>query len=509
MTIDSNTILLISSNTFNGDTNFVDSGRGANNPHAITPVLATHSTDKAKFGASSIRFYSGRYLQIPDSTDWDFTQNDFTVDFWIDVNYNGNGYVLGHNLPGGGSTKGFGIRANGSSSGYDLAVVWVDSGGGIKYYKNTTNLYTGAFKHVAVVRSGNDMLIFTNGILESASTLTTEADVSSEPLYIGSNSGEENISAYIDEFRISDVARWTENFTPPEYAYATQEQQGIESLTVSDNISIGYGYSYDNPLEAISLTDTIDLSAGRTQNFDSEILSLSDSIGLINSTEQQKTIESSVVFPAFIFSILGKNKPKIEIPISNFSAQKRVLMNPDEFRDYLDEYRARRVAANLANEYFNEPKKMPIKVTLNVTIPNYERWLDSVIERSEKGWLFVDLLYREKQGKIVSRETIIVAMFDDMRTDLGTVNSSMSLSGSTYQYFGNKSNIQMPSASYKSLAGGKKTYRFPIPDSYLQPYNYMTTGDETILVGDVNYAYSADGQLQFTVNEEIYIPEAP
>jgi hypothetical protein len=84
----SSTLLLLESDTFNGDTSIVDSGGATSCPHPPTIVgNITHSTDKSKFGASSIKtqFSTSQNpyveFEIPQS---EFSpSNDFSVDLWI------------------------------------------------------------------------------------------------------------------------------------------------------------------------------------------------------------------------------------------------------------------------------------------------------------------------------------------------------------------------------------------------------------------------------------------
>jgi len=87
----------------------------------------------------------------------------------------------------------------------------------------TTTITDTNFHHVALVRNGNDLILFLDGLQEDTfnfTGLTTQE--SSGKLSIG-RSGEFNgqyFNGHVDEFRISKgIARWTTNFTPPTVAY--------------------------------------------------------------------------------------------------------------------------------------------------------------------------------------------------------------------------------------------------------------------------------------------------
>ena len=81
---DSNTKLLIHSNTTNADTTFTDSSASS---HTVTRNGDTyHSTFRKKFGTTSIIFDgTGDYLSVADHADWNFGGGAFTIDFWIYV----------------------------------------------------------------------------------------------------------------------------------------------------------------------------------------------------------------------------------------------------------------------------------------------------------------------------------------------------------------------------------------------------------------------------------------
>ncbi len=81
---DSSTVLLIHSNTIDGDTTFVDSGKGPNSPHTISSDSdPNHVTVQYMYGTSSMYFDGDDRLYSADSVDWDFGTGDYIVDFWV------------------------------------------------------------------------------------------------------------------------------------------------------------------------------------------------------------------------------------------------------------------------------------------------------------------------------------------------------------------------------------------------------------------------------------------
>ncbi len=210
---DKYTKILLHANGSDGSTTFTDF------VNQITPNGdAKISTAQSKFGGSSAKFDgSGDYLSVPSSSSWNFDSN-FTVDTWVyptklntviaksvsNQNWSSaasNDWVLAYGADGRFSfyVKGYGIA--GAS--------------GIVYSQNQ-------WIHVAVVRSGSLITLYTNGNADGASISDSSNLGNTQSLEIGR--GETNLAfdhgGYIDEFRISKgIARWTSSFAPPTSEY--------------------------------------------------------------------------------------------------------------------------------------------------------------------------------------------------------------------------------------------------------------------------------------------------
>ena len=87
---------------------------------------------------------------------------------------------------------------------------------------SAANWPTGVWNHIAIVRSSGIMKLYRNGT-QIGGTIATA--VANNSLFIGSNpeaftsEASPSVNAYFDEFRSSNVARWTTNFTPPTAPY--------------------------------------------------------------------------------------------------------------------------------------------------------------------------------------------------------------------------------------------------------------------------------------------------
>lgn len=116
----------------------------------------------------------------------------------------------------GDNTYGVAISTSGSSWNYNH----------MDYSRSEATATQGVWQHIALVRHGATVTLYLNGnsILSfdiGADTVIT-GNMGNNPFRIGYPlGGMSYVADFVDEFRFSTVARWTENFTPPEKAYST------------------------------------------------------------------------------------------------------------------------------------------------------------------------------------------------------------------------------------------------------------------------------------------------
>lgn len=216
--IDSSTVLLIKSNSFDLDNSFVDSSY---NNHNVVPYgNIHHSTTSKYFGTTSIYFDgSGDYLSIPNSDDWNLGNSDFTIDFWA---YNAN-----TSLGEGAQSVGIIARRDGP---YWQAFTILKDDGTMKFRASadgatwglTLNMGTfdASWHHYAVVRNGNNFNTYKDGIVQDSKTSSITLMNQTNSMAVGKY--QVDLNGYIDELRISKgIPRWTGNFTPPLAPYTT------------------------------------------------------------------------------------------------------------------------------------------------------------------------------------------------------------------------------------------------------------------------------------------------
>lgn len=209
---DANTKLLLHCDGTDASTTFTDASSSAKG-NATVNGNAQVDTAQSKFGGASLLLDGlGDYLEYISHADWNLEGTDFTIDYWIrwaadpadDVtigagNYAGTGWV--NTLNGSGA---FGIYDTGWKT-----LAWDPA--------------ADTWYHVAIVGSGGTgatVTIYINGVSQGT---ITDPDMNNDAsaLRIGgyTAAGIYGINGWMDEIRISNIARWTANFTPPASAY--------------------------------------------------------------------------------------------------------------------------------------------------------------------------------------------------------------------------------------------------------------------------------------------------
>lgn len=200
----------------------------------------------------SARFRNASYLKVelPDHHNF---PGDFTVDFriyplaWGSTSTNYNGLVVGMEAGG--------LVISREPSGL-LGIAQLSGEAILDCAAPPLNEWT----HIAVCRSGTSLRIFYNGVLQAQTD--SSLNFTASPIAIGGDHLGSYFNGYIDEFRISDTARWTSDFEPPTVAYGQQEPV---KMTLADLVNgTEYGvrifvegkYGYQTALEGATAAAT-------------------------------------------------------------------------------------------------------------------------------------------------------------------------------------------------------------------------------------------------------------
>jgi len=212
---------------------------------------------------------TGDYLTIPDSSDWDFGSEDFTVDWWeyrLSAGTSETAIVRGvaagyhsfyfNHLDGG--TVGT-VYMTSNNSSWDIASAELLG-------PATLNEWV----HYAVVRDGNNFYNFRNGIRMANWSSSLALYNETSDLYIG-NVASNFYHGYMSEVRISKgVVRWAENFDPPARAYPHHTEiysYHPKKLAITGNDGVSQQYveiEHWNPYkkEAVLWTKTATIVSG-------------------------------------------------------------------------------------------------------------------------------------------------------------------------------------------------------------------------------------------------------
>ena len=149
------------------------------------------------------------YVTVPTSTEFGFGTGEFTVECWVKPN-----------SIAAGSKAIFDMRTTGTEvSPYvylDGANLKVSVNGSV-VITGTTNLAANTYYHVALCRSGSTTKLFLNGTQEGSDFSDGGNYGSTKPFTIGAayDTTSDVMPGYIDDFRVSTVARYTSTFTAP------------------------------------------------------------------------------------------------------------------------------------------------------------------------------------------------------------------------------------------------------------------------------------------------------
>lgn len=197
----------------------------------LTNNGATVSALQGKFGGKSL-YFNGSAKILFSSKTVDFGSGDFTFDWWEYKQAESCARFCTQAVSSTGFSVGSSTNASYLNSNYNKPAN--DLINGDVFLPNTMNEWV----HCAVVRSGTNIIAFNNGKEVYRKNIGNVSLVinTSVNSCIGINAPQTNyFNGYIDEFRISNVARWTSDFTPPTEPYTVYQNAQPGEIYVKES----------------------------------------------------------------------------------------------------------------------------------------------------------------------------------------------------------------------------------------------------------------------------------
>jgi hypothetical protein len=180
-----------------------------------TGTMMVKEYDEVSMTPGSLRFDgSTGYLSVPYSSNFEFGNGDFTIEFWM---YSSGINIQGlmsfpHNAGNYGQVLFFG----GSSS----ALTFYSSSDGINWdvanASSLGNINLNAWNHIAVSKSGSSIRTFLNGVLQATITFAGTFAGSYDRCWIGDTAQNSHYNGLFSNIRVvKGTALYTANFTPP------------------------------------------------------------------------------------------------------------------------------------------------------------------------------------------------------------------------------------------------------------------------------------------------------
>jgi len=187
--------------------------------HTFTTDDTFAITSATRPGTSAVEFDgTGDYLEMPDSGDWDFGSSSWTVEGWFYVSsWTDSSFIWNHWQD---DNNFLGIRV---LTGGDLNILTKASSSVVHNIDFTSvDLPTSTWVHLAVVRdtSAGNFVIYKDGTsVGSTANAVAMPDVAGTARINGGRVYGNYWTGNLDEFRVSNSARYTGTFTPSTTAF--------------------------------------------------------------------------------------------------------------------------------------------------------------------------------------------------------------------------------------------------------------------------------------------------
>uniref|UniRef100_A0AAU7PFB9 Concanavalin A-like lectin/glucanase superfamily protein n=1 Tax=Burkholderia phage vB_BgluM-SURPRISE13 TaxID=3159457 RepID=A0AAU7PFB9_9VIRU len=187
--------------------------------HTLANTNVVASATQKKWGPYSMWFNANAWLQIGNNANSDFwLQADFCIETWIYLVARTTQYPCyfnNYNVWPNANALGLFAGHQQRPTDYTTALT-----GTFPAAESTQALIFGAWSHLATVRSGSTITTYINGAF--ASSCSSSAALYGTKTYITIGNSADTMSngmlnAYVERYRITNVARYTAPFTPQRF----------------------------------------------------------------------------------------------------------------------------------------------------------------------------------------------------------------------------------------------------------------------------------------------------
>jgi hypothetical protein len=229
-----------------------DTGNG----HTLTNAGAvTFSSSIYRFGTHAAYFGSigaaSMELTASDHADFDLSDGTWTIDFWAHpvAPTGGSGlyatWIYTQDNAAGDyfAIKGTQRKSDGACQ---FGLYINEAGSGLVLQMNSAYVTGNVWHHIAVVEDGNSYYLFIDGVLAASATSAVRPKDYDQDITIGKESPSITFFGYLDEIRVSDVARWTSGFTPYSAEYPISSNPRADyAHKWTENYNDTHEYLYD------------------------------------------------------------------------------------------------------------------------------------------------------------------------------------------------------------------------------------------------------------------------
>jgi hypothetical protein len=137
-------------------------------------------------------------------------------------------------------------------------------------------------------------------------------------------------------------------------------------------------------------------------------------------------------------------------------------------------------------QQFQARKRDGESTYLSVNIPSFDH-AGQIADRAN-GQIIIEMAYFVNNIEQL-REEILRVDLENIRTDQGSTNRSITLTGHLAESYGNQI-ATLTDPVYKYVSEGIRRFRFAIPDPYVNPGDTIRIGDDEFRAGYITYAVS-------------------